>query len=304
MSRTWRSTLTFTYALVWPPGGGKRRLRPKPRTRTGFARLREGRARQCERGSNPQASLIGRASRGQSDIQIRNVLDLFACTRFENRVITLFEGVCWRIAREDFYQRAQVRWRPSASTVWVRSSKEARAYSQTPNAMVFEAFYKTFMSVSSRANLVPRLPPRPARGHAHTRFPPPAVITLMTLERSPDLDPPSSSPPQRSSVYVGVVIAGALVGEKVRVAEQPRPRTLREVLCESDRFRSGARPKDLGLFSSHPPIRLTPDDSRANPPPLSFPQVVNNGFDTLWESRNKGKLYKHIVGNFPELEEE
>jgi len=80
--------------------------------------------------------------------------------------------------------------------VWVRSSKEARAYSQTPNAMVFEAFYKTFMS--------------------------------------------------RSSVYVGVVIAGALVGEK----------------------------------------------------------VVNNGFDTLWESRNKGKLYKHIVGNFPELEEE
>jgi hypothetical protein len=31
---------------------------------------------------------------------------------------------------------------------------------------------------------------------------------------------------------------------------------------------------------------------------------VNNGFDTLWESRNKGKLYKHIVGNFPELEEE
>ena len=47
-----------------------------------------------------------------------------------------------------------------------------------------------------------------------------------------------------------------------------------------------------------------PSDSRANPPPLSFPQVVNNGFDTLWESRNKGKLYKHIVGNFPELEEE
>ena len=127
---------------------------------------------------------------------------------------------------------------------------------------------------------------------------------LMTLERSPDLDPPSSPPPQRSSVYVGVVIAGALVGEKVRVAEEPRPRTLREVLCESDRFRSGARPIDLGLFFSHPPIRLTPDDSRANPPPLSFPQVVNNGFDTLWESRNKGKLYKHIVGNFPELEEE
>ena len=105
MSRTWRSTLTFTYALVWPPGGGKRRLRPKPRTRTGFARLREGRARQCERGSNPQASLIGRASRPEKyDIQIRNVLCLFACTRFENQVITLFEGVCWRIAREDFYQ--------------------------------------------------------------------------------------------------------------------------------------------------------------------------------------------------------
>ncbi|ACO64518.1 predicted protein [Micromonas commoda] len=62
--------------------------------------------------------------------------------------------------------------------------------------MVFEAFYKTFMS--------------------------------------------------RSSVYVGVVIAGALVGEK----------------------------------------------------------VVNNGFDALWESRNKGKLYKDIVGNFPPMEEE
>jgi hypothetical protein len=73
--------------------------------RTGFARLREGRARQCERGSNPQASLIGRASRPEKyDIQIRNVLCLFACTRFENQVITLFEGVCWRIAREDFYQ--------------------------------------------------------------------------------------------------------------------------------------------------------------------------------------------------------
>jgi len=34
----------------------------------------------------------------KSDIQIRNVLCLFACTRFENRVITLFEAV-WRIAR-------------------------------------------------------------------------------------------------------------------------------------------------------------------------------------------------------------
>jgi hypothetical protein len=35
----------------------------------------------------------------------------------------------------------------------------------------------------------------------------------LTLRR-----PPHLLPPQRSSVYVGVIVAGALVGEKVRVA--------------------------------------------------------------------------------------
>ncbi|EEH54929.1 uncharacterized protein MICPUCDRAFT_60852 [Micromonas pusilla CCMP1545] len=61
----------------------------------------------------------------------------------------------------------------------------------------------------------------------------------LTLRR-----PPHLLPPQRSSVYVGVIVAGALVGEK----------------------------------------------------------VVNQGFDSMWASNNKGKLYAHIVDSFPEPE--
>lgn len=37
-------------------------------------------------------------------------------------------------------------------------------------------------------------------------------------------------------------------------------------------------------------------------PSPSHVQVVNQGFDTLWESNNKGKLFKHMT--FPEPEAE
>jgi|TARA_B110000977_G_scaffold140607_3_gene178509 ubiquinol-cytochrome c reductase subunit 9 len=32
-------------------------------------------------------------------------------------------------------------------------------------------------------------------------------------------------------------------------------------------------------------------------------KVVNNGFDSMWESRNKGKLFKHMTFPEPETEE-
>ncbi len=37
-------------------------------------------------------------------------------------------------------------------------------------------------------------------------------------------------------------------------------------------------------------------------PPLLNAQVVNNGFDAMWESRNKGKLFKDMT--IPEPSEE
>ena len=93
-------------------------------------------------------------------------------------------------------------------------------------------------------------------------------------------------------------------------APPPRPRTLREPSPSRDRPVRARQPRILGLFffSRGSGAPRTADGGAGITshlrPFLRFTQVVNNGFDALWESRNKGKLYKDIVGNFPPTEEE
>jgi ubiquinol-cytochrome c reductase subunit 9 len=112
---------------------------------------------------------------------------------------------------------------------------EAASETETSDTM-FEAFYKTAMSVRELSW------PRTAK-------PAGSPNDKKTLDRPiSDRNRTNSTPfpnLQRSSVYVAIVIAGALVGEK----------------------------------------------------------VVNNGFDSMWESRNKGKLFKHMTFPEPETEE-
>ena len=102
-------------------------------------------------------------------------------------------------------------------------------------------------------------------------------------------------------MYVAVVIAGALVGEKVchppagSRSDLPSPWT-----------RRGRLPRYSLAGAIHHQSRRSPTPRLAalvslTPPPPNA-QVVNNGFDAMWESRNKGKLFKDMT--IPEPSEE
>ena len=66
--------------------------------------------------------------------------------------------------------------------------------------------------------------------------------------------------------------------------------------------RRGRLPRDSLARAIHPtsPRRRESAFRFAHPPPPET-QVVNNGFDAMWESRNKGKLFKDMT--IPEPEE-
>jgi hypothetical protein len=103
----------------------------------------------------------------------------------------------------------------SPALLRVRAEPEAREgfLGEKPSDTMFEAFYKTAMSV--------RAPSRAPGSEALPRRTRAAPTTKYTRTPSIESDrdrpvPRLHSSAQRSSVYVAVVIAGALVGEKVR----------------------------------------------------------------------------------------
>lgn len=103
----------------------------------------------------------------------------------------------------------------SPALLRVRAEPEAREgfLGEKPSDTMFEAFYKTAMSV--------RAPSRAPGSEALPRRTRAAPTTKYTRTPSNESDrdrpvPRLLSSAQRSSVYVAVVIAGALVGEKVR----------------------------------------------------------------------------------------
>ena len=162
---------------------------------------------------------------------------------------------------------------------------------------MFEAFYKTAMSV--------RAPSRAPGSEALPRRTRAAPTTKYTRTPSNESDrdrpvPRLLSSAQRSSVYVAVVIAGALVGEKVR----PTPGSPIGTTPPSDapRWSLTGQPGESDP-SEKPSLSLTPRLRVVWPTPRPPPaQVVNNGFDAMWESRNKGKLFKDMT--IPEPSEE
>ena len=165
---------------------------------------------------------------------------------------------------------------------------------------MFEAFYKTAMSVRAPSRAPDPKPyldgPRAAPTTKYTRAP----STESDRDR---LVPRLHSFAQRSSVYVAVVIAGALVGEKVRHppagsrSDLPSPWTRRGRL---PRYSLAGAIHHRKKSRRSPTPRLAALVSLTPPPPNA--QVVNNGFDAMWESRNKGKLFKDMT--IPEPSEE
>lgn len=188
----------------------------------------------------------------------------------------------------------------SPALLRVRAEPEAREgfLGEKPSDNMFEAFYKTAMSV--------RAPSRAPGSEALPRRTRAAPTTKYTRTPSNESDrdrpvPRLLSSAQRSSVYVAVVIAGALVGEKVRHppagsrSDLPSPWTRRGRLPRYSL--AGAihhRKKKVAARRLEALVSLTP--------PLLNAQVVNNGFDAMWESRNKGKLFKDMT--IPEPSEE
>ena len=158
---------------------------------------------------------------------------------------------------------------------------------------MFEAFYKTAMSV--------RAPSRAPGSEALPRRTRAAPTTKYTRTPSIESDrdrpvPRLHSSAQRSSVYVAVVIAGALVGEKVRPPPRspigPSPCGRAAVVSRGTAWRERS--------TRRVPLRRESAFRFAHPAPPET-QVVNNGFDAMWESRNKGKLFKDMT--IPEPEE-
>ena len=190
----------------------------------------------------------------------------------------------------------------SPALLRVRAEPEAREgfLGEKPSDNMFEAFYKTAMSVRapSRAPGSEALPrrTRAAPTSKYTRAP----STVSDRDR---LVPRLHLLAQRSSVYVAVVIAGALVGEKVRHppagsrSDLPSPWTRRGRL---PRYSLAGAIHHRKKSRRSPTPRLAALVSLTPPPPNA--QVVNNGFDAMWESRNKGKLFKDMT--IPEPSEE
>jgi hypothetical protein len=206
-----------------------------------------------------------------------------------------------------FFPRAPQKWE-GFDRVWVarlaacgQSPKRAKASSdKKPSDTMFEAFYKTAMSV--------RAPSRAPGSEALPRRTRAAPTTKYTRTPSNESDrdrpvPRLLSSAQRSSVYVAVVIAGALVGEKVRHppagsrSDLPSPWTRRGRL---PRYSLAGAIHHRKKSRRSPTHRLAALVSLTPPPPNA--QVVNNGFDAMWESRNKGKLFKDMT--IPEPSEE
>lgn len=146
------------------------------------------------------------------------------------------------------------------------------------------------MPLRDRRDPKPRLDgPRAAPTTKYTRTP--------SIESDRDRPVPRlHSSAQRSSVYVAVVIAGALVGEKVRPPPRspigPSPCGRAAVVSRGTAWRERS--------TRRVPRRRESAFRFAHPAPPET-QVVNNGFDAMWESRNKGKLFKDMT--IPEPEE-
>ena len=166
---------------------------------------------------------------------------------------------------------------------------------------MFEAFYRAAMSVCS--------PPATTRSSARTR--PGAGNAIVALPRRralrPSADPPSP-PASSSSAALERVRGRHRRGCTRRREGVRRVYRLFSSLPRSDSVR--ARRRALAP-SSQPRAQLAPRAffaprrrTHRGPPSRLSPrsQVVNQGFDSMWASNNKGKLYAHIVDSFPEPE--
>ena len=158
----------------------------------------------------------------------------------------------------------------SPALLRVRAEPEAREgfLGEKPSDNMFEAFYKTAMSV-----------------------------------RAPSRAPGSEALPRRTRAAPTTKYTRTPVGEKVRHppagsrSDLPSPWTRRGRL---PRYSLAGAIHHRKKSRRSPTPRLAALVSLTPPPPNA--QVVNNGFDAMWESRNKGKLFKDMT--IPEPSEE
>ena len=190
----------------------------------------------------------------------------------------------------------------SPALLRVRAEPEAREgfLGEKPSDTMFEAFYKTAMSVRapSRAPGSEALPrrTRAAPTTKYTRTPSNEsdrdrpVPRLLSSRSARACTSPSSSPARSwAKRYVTPPpVPDRTFPPRGRAAVVSHGTAWRERSIIEKKSRRSPTPRLAALVS------LTP--------PLPNAQVVNNGFDAMWESRNKGKLFKDMT--IPEPSEE
>ena len=184
----------------------------------------------------------------------------------------------------------------SPALLRVRAEPEAREgfLGEKPSDNMFEAFYKTAMSV--------RAPSRAPGSEALPRRTRAAPTTKYTRTPSNESDRDRPVPRLLSSRSARACTSPSSSPARSSAKRYARPPALRSERLPPSTPR-GRLPRDslaraIGPKSRRSLTRAPPSPRRR---PALRPQVVNNGFDAMWESRNKGKLFKDMT--IPEPEE-
>jgi len=90
---------------------------------------------------------------------------------------------------------------------------------------------------------------------------------------------------RRNSVYIAFILGGALLGERVRPPCPPVQQHHIGVMRRDRRFRLTCGAHGCLLCSQR---QVCPRQMQGKSSVVSGAQVVNKGFDLMWESNNKG----------------